>query len=120
MKVSGVRIMYGVWYWRVSHVVLIVRFMHVPQLPSEGDAKGLRHLFKVRQSRAICRGCRRAPEDTHSLLESGCVRRVTVITTTTTTQKKKKSYELVKIIETRSFEEIYAGVESACLVCIVS
>ena len=54
-------------------MVLIVRFMHVPQLPSEGDAKGLRHLFKVRQSRAICRGCRRAPEDTHSLLESGCV-----------------------------------------------
>ena len=54
-------------------MVLIVRFMHVHQVPSGGDAKGLRYLFKVRQSRAICRGCRRAPEDTHSLLESGCV-----------------------------------------------
>ena len=45
-KVSDVRIMYSVWYWRDSHVELIVRLMHVPQIPGEGDAKGLRLPFQ--------------------------------------------------------------------------
>ena len=39
MKVSDVRIMYSVWYWRDSHVGLIVRLLHVPQFPGGGDAK---------------------------------------------------------------------------------
>ena len=69
-KVSDVRIMYGVWYWRDSHVVLIARLRHVPQLPGEGDAKGIRLPFQNRQSRANSRGCMRAPEDTPSLSES--------------------------------------------------
>ena len=68
-KVSDVRIMYGVWYWRDSHVVLIARLMHVPQLPGEGDAKGLRLPFQNGQSRASSGGCRRASEDSSSLLE---------------------------------------------------
>ena len=68
-KVSDVRIMYGVWYWRDSHVVLIARLMHVPQLTGEGDAKGLRLPFQNGQSRASSGGCRRASEDSSSLLE---------------------------------------------------
>ena len=31
--------MYGGWYWRDSHVGLIVRLLHVPQFPGGGDAK---------------------------------------------------------------------------------
>ena len=68
-KVSDVRIMYGVWYWRDSHVVLIARPMHVPQLPGEGDAKGLRLPFQNGQSRASSGRCRRASDDAASLLE---------------------------------------------------
>ena len=55
--------------WRDSIVVLIVRLMHVPQLPGEGDAKGLRLPFQNGQSRASSGGCRRASDDAASLLE---------------------------------------------------
>ena len=34
----------------------IARLMHVPQLPGEGDAKGIRLPFQNGKSRATCRG----------------------------------------------------------------